>query len=225
MQVSHWKISWQVVATQFLKDVRANAHAAEPAGFVAHLGDANSVTAPRRSARRYARRSSGISRRSCAALGFLGLQLLSAGRLVRSESSARSACASLSTADHGALGGFHLAFVIFAGDHALEQPVFGLRYLSFGMLDFVLQRLIGFVGLYCEALVAVLARLFFPGVHIHFVRLAVFEACGEGFLGGGELLPGVLTRLSMAASCSGKACRRLRSAAKRASTACKCTRS
>ena len=92
---------------------------------------------------------------------------------------------------HGTLGRFHLAFVLLARDHAFEQTVFGLRDLGFGVLDFVLKGLVGFVGLYFKALVPVFARLFLPGIHIHFVLLAVFEACGERFLGGGDPLTGV----------------------------------
>ena len=92
---------------------------------------------------------------------------------------------------HGALRGLHLALVLLAGNHALEQPVLGLSHLPFGMLDFVLQGFIRFVGFYLEALVAVFARPLLPGVHIHFVFLAVLEAGGEGFLGGGDLLAGL----------------------------------
>ncbi len=88
----------------------------------------------------------------------------------------------------GALGGFDLPLEFFTGDHAFEQAIFGPRGFSFRVLDLVLQRLVGFVGFYFGTLLAVLARLLFPGVHIHFVCLAVFQAAGERFLGGGNLL-------------------------------------
>jgi len=71
-------------------------------------------------------------------------------------------------------GGFDFAVVFLAGDHLFEQAVLSFGDFVFRHLHFVLQGLIGLVGLYLRGLIFVFADAIFPLFDVHFVFLAVF---------------------------------------------------
>src|SRR6266850_5798515 len=78
----------------------------------------------------------------------------------------------------------HSAIEFFAGHHDLELAVFGFGHFGFGVGDFVLQGLEGFVGFYRTALIAVLPGAIFPLLHIEFKFLAFGGALGMGLFCG-----------------------------------------
>ncbi len=86
-------------------------------------------------------------------------------------------------------GGLHLPVILLAGNHALKQAVFGFGDFVFGILDFVQQGFVRFVGLDLAALVPVFLRALFPLLDIHLVRFAFFLAGEQCFLGRGYFLP------------------------------------
>src|SRR2546425_11715604 len=79
-------------------------------------------------------------------------------------------------------GRFNLAFVFLACHHPLEQAVLGLGHFLFGVLNFVLERLIRFVGLHLVALIAVLLGALLPLLDVELELLAVREAGFETLL-------------------------------------------
>ncbi len=79
----------------------------------------------------------------------------------------------------GFFRGFDAAVIFFAGHHLLEQAVFRFGDFVFGVLHFVLQGFVRFVGLDLRGLVLVLADAVLPPLDVQFVFLAVFY--------GGEL--------------------------------------
>jgi len=89
---------------------------------------------------------------------------------------------------HRRLGGLHLPVVLLARDHAFEQTVLGLGHFVFGVLDFVQQGFVCFVGLDLAALVSIFLGALFPLIDVHLKRLALFLAREERFLGRGDLL-------------------------------------
>lgn len=74
------------------------------------------------------------------------------------------------------VGGLDALVVNFASDHLFEKAVFGLGDFGFGHLDFVLERLVGLVGLDERHLVFVFADAFSGLLDVELVFFAVFEA-------------------------------------------------
>ncbi len=98
----------------------------------------------------------------------------------------------------GLFRGLHLAIVVFARHHLLEQAIFGFGDFGFRSFDFVLQGFVGLVRLYLRALLSILAGAFFPLLHVEIVFLAVldrgklsgfgfFEACFRASEAGVDL--------------------------------------
>ena len=71
------------------------------------------------------------------------------------------------------LGNLHAPVIILGIHHLFEQTVFGLRNFGFGKIHFVLQCLVGLVGLYLGSLVTVFPHAILPLLHVQFVFLAV----------------------------------------------------
>ena len=83
-------------------------------------------------------------------------------------------------------GVFHARLGVFRAHHHFELAVFGFGGFGFGVGDFVLESFVGFVGFDGAGLVAVFAGAFFPLEDVEFEFLALGEAGGVGFLGGGD---------------------------------------
>ncbi len=83
-------------------------------------------------------------------------------------------------------GIFDAALRILSAHHDFQLAVFGFGDFGLGIGDFVLQRLVGFVGFHSAALFAVFLGAVFPLLHVQLKFLALGEAVGMGFASCGD---------------------------------------
>jgi len=86
----------------------------------------------------------------------------------------------------GKFAGLDLAVKFLAGNHALEETIFGAGHFGFGVGDFVLEGAEGVVGFHFIALIAILLTLVAPLLDIEFVFFSILETLGMGVTGGCE---------------------------------------
>src|SRR5258705_12363095 len=83
-------------------------------------------------------------------------------------------------------GIFDAALRILSAHHDFKLAVFGFGDFGLGIGDFVLQRLVGFVGLNGATLFTVFLGAVFPLLHVQLKFLALGEAVGMGFASCGD---------------------------------------
>src|SRR6266436_4369417 len=83
-------------------------------------------------------------------------------------------------------GIFHAALGILSTHHNFKLAVFGFGDFGLGIGDFVLQRLVGFVGFNGATLFTVFLGAVFPLLHVQLKFLALGEAVGVGFASCGH---------------------------------------
>jgi len=166
-----------IQAAHFLKDMRADAHAAGGAFLVANFGQRHAVVLFD-DAIVVVQQVFGNSGHSAFARCVELCEILFAGGFCGFDLRALRASGFFHFLQR-LFRGFDAAVVFLARNHLLEQAVFGLGNFLLGHLHFVLQGFIGFVGFDLRGLVLVLADFFFPTLDVELVFLAVFH--------GGEL--------------------------------------
>src|SRR3984885_15150354 len=159
-------------AAHLLKHVRANAHAAGAALFVAHFGEGDIIVFLH-DAIVVVHHVFGNFGRGARAFGISLGEFFFRGGLFLFDFSALAASGFFHFLQ-GFFGGFDFAVIFFAGHHLLEQAVFGFGDFVLGVLHFVLQRFVRFVGFHLGGLIFVLAHAVFPLLHVQLVFLAVF---------------------------------------------------
>src|ERR1700723_3122521 len=147
-------------AAHFLKHVRANAHAAGAAFFVAHFGERH-VVVLFHDAVVVVQHVFGNFRGGAGAFGVAFGQLFFRGGLFLFDFGALAA-GGFFHFFQGFVGGFDFAVIFFPRHHLLEQAVFRFGDFVFGVLHFVLQGFVRFVGFYLGGLIFALANAVFP---------------------------------------------------------------
>src|SRR5580692_9221942 len=159
-------------APHLLKHVRANAHAAGAAFFIAHFGERH-VVVLLHDAVVVVHHVFGNFGRGASAFGVSFGQLFFRGGFFLFDFGALAASHFFHFLQ-GFFRGFYSAVIFFAGHHLLQQPVFCFGDLVFGVLHFVLQRFVRLVGFHLRGLVLVFADAVFPLLHVQLVFFAIF---------------------------------------------------
>ncbi len=169
---------------QLLQNVRQDAHAAPPALSVAGFGQGRAVVALGDARVKFSQIFR-HRRDDFFVLGVRGFELLPFFRALRFNLFSFRGHGLLRFFQTG-LGHFQPAIEFLRGHHDFELAVLGFGHFGFGADDFVLQRLVSFIGFHRAALVAVLARAIFPLLDFKFKFFSFGQGLGLGFFRRGD---------------------------------------